>query len=212
MTVRRGRAMSDALRRAVPAILLLLAGCAGAADLIYGSPTVERVDELREAREYDRALEVLDRLRRDNPDSSLYVALEERIRRDGDSFVRSAVGVAETRIQEGDWEGASRSLEEARDRYAQSDTLSSAEIAFQRRRLGLIEDVEEQHALARARGLLEELPMIQELARVRYDDRRARRRLDESLEELDRLHGLLLTGAEHALEEGDKVTAEVIRR
>jgi tetratricopeptide (TPR) repeat protein len=201
--------MTESIRRAGwITVVLLLAGCAGVANLIHGKPSVEEVESLRERGEYGRALGELDRLRRAAPDSVLWGEMEARIRSEGEAFVRDRIVAAETHRQEGDWRGAAGALSEVERRYPSSDSLAVAREDFESRRSASGLKVEKRLALARARGLLAELPHLEELSRLRFEDRALARRLADTRDELQDLHKVLMATAEESLESGETEVAE----
>ena len=183
-------------------LLLGSSGCATVSNLVHGTPTTDEVVRLTETRDYDRALAVLERLHREAPDSSLFVEMESDIRTEAERDTREEVLRAAEKEQMGDWEGARETLREARRRYSGSDSLASAINGHEARREALARTVETRLALFRARGLLAELPRLEELRRVRYEDRGLRRRLENTREELQDLHEILILASEESLAEG----------
>ena len=67
--------MTGVARRVVllVGVLLLVGGCAAANRLIYGTPTIEEIDGLRQEGQYARALTRLDWLRQALPDTVIDV-------------------------------------------------------------------------------------------------------------------------------------------
>jgi len=189
-------------------IALVLAGCAGAANLLYGRPSLDEVDRLAAEQDFDRALKELERLRRDVPDSSVYVEAEKRVREAGEEWVLSRAAMAAEREEAGDWRGARGILEEAGEAFSACDTLGILIEDFEVRREQAALEVEERLVWSRARALLDQRPHLAELARTRFDDREVLKTWESTEDEIMELHARLMEAAERNLALGQLEAAE----
>ncbi|MFQ5656600.1 MAG: hypothetical protein ACE5G5_03600 [Candidatus Methylomirabilales bacterium] len=158
--------------------LLVLANLVGCASMFpRGQVTVQSVDELVAAEEYGIALEMLQEVPKTHPE---YRALRNKIRQvqaRAATYERTTLNRARRKMEEGDWSGALREVDNALDKFPSSVALKKGRKELLRKQAERIRALQTQMLIAEGKWLAEEGPLREELARVAPDDLGARWRL-----------------------------------
>jgi len=196
------------MRRLLPALCIALLSLGGCALLDPLSPDPQaRIETLDEAGEYGRALALLDRELAGDPDNAELRRQRADLARRAARFEQRILIEAAEHLRRDDWAAARERYDHGIAVLPDNQALIAARDAFEVQRQKHLQTLRTRLMLARAHGLVQERPLIDEIYRVAPGSLRARQHFLRTEREARELADELALLGERALAEDDPMLA-----